>query len=144
MVKKYFSISIAKHGENRVVKDRKKWSKIGGSSVVVLPFFARDACHSWTSSVAFLPFFLAVLHFGAIFSCVEKTPFWTVFDVIVMERYFHQLSLVTTINAKFLIKKKGSTCQDNSKKAGAVARGDELAGTLVSPDAWRGWWAHCT
>ena len=33
MVKKYFSISIAKHGENRVVKDRKKWSKIGGSSV---------------------------------------------------------------------------------------------------------------
>ena len=35
MVKKYFSISIAKHGENRVVKDRKKWSKIGGSSVGV-------------------------------------------------------------------------------------------------------------
>ena len=34
MVKKYFSISIAKHGENRVVQDRTKWSKIGGLSEV--------------------------------------------------------------------------------------------------------------
>ena len=34
MVKKYFSISIAKHGENRVVQDRTKWSKIGGLTVV--------------------------------------------------------------------------------------------------------------
>ena len=76
-------------------------------TLVVFPFFARDPLSQlefFLRGILQL-FFLAVLHFGGIFSYVEKTRFGWDFDFVPSKHHFHQFCPVNIINTKVSIKK---------------------------------------
>ena len=73
----------------------------------MFPFFARDPLsqlHFFLRGILHL-FFLAVLHFGAIFSYIEKMCFGRDFAFLPLKHHFRQFCPVNIINAKVSIKK---------------------------------------
>ena len=89
--------------------------------LVVFPFYARDPLSQLDLFRGIFAFFLGVLHFGAIFSCVEK--------IAVLDRFrFHTYgmwfsSIIISYNHQYQTfnQKNGTTCRDDSKKASFIS-----------------------